>query len=134
MNDRYLPTPILLGFAVAALAVIAIGLLGYRSLLVQTVTARQVSHTLEVRDQSELLLASMTDAETGQRGFLLTGDEAYLAPYEQGRAEAEPHLARLRALVADNPAQLERATVIEAYVSEKLAELARTVELRRSGH
>ena len=51
----------------------------------------------------------LTDAETGQRGFLYTGDPKYLAPYDLGLGQIEPHLQKLADLTADNP-QSKRAS------------------------
>ncbi len=114
-------------------AVIIIGVLGRRSVRVQAASAELVAHTLQVRSRSEALLAALTDAETGQRGYLLTGDESYLEPYRNGRAEAPALLVTLRALTADSLVQQERLTALQPVMEEKLAELQRTVELARQG-
>ena len=73
-----LPPGPLLGFVVAVAAVAFIALLTYRSLQTRSLAARRVTHTLQVMDQLETILSLAKDAETGQRGYLLTGEEPYL--------------------------------------------------------
>ncbi|MEJ0100832.1 MAG: CHASE3 domain-containing protein [Pseudomonadota bacterium] len=73
------------------------------------------------------------DAETGQRGFLLTGREEYLQPYVAANAGLLAEVNGLRPLLADNPAQLRRAETLRQLVVDKLAELKETIELQRGG-
>ena len=89
-------------------------------------------HTLMVLEQAKRLLGSVTDAETGQRGFLLTGEESYLDPYRRALQQAPEELARLRELTRDNPSQQERLDRLAPLVATKLAELAETIEVRRT--
>jgi CHASE3 domain sensor protein len=49
-----------------------------------------VGHTLQVENGLDHIMLSVEDAETGQRGFLLTGDETYLAPFRQARRRSPP--------------------------------------------
>ena len=95
--------------------------------------ASEVSHSIEIRERSERFLGHVRDAETGQRGFLLTLDEAYLAPYQNGRARAYPELEALEDLVADDPRQKARTVELRAATAAKLAELDATIELARGG-
>jgi signal transduction histidine kinase len=80
--------------------------------------------------QLDGVLSSMADAETGQRGYIITGDSAYLEPYHRGRASAEAHVAALRDLVADDPEQQRRADTLHALEERKVRELDQTVALR----
>ena len=70
-------------------------------------------------------------AETGQRGFVITGDEAFLAPYMASLKDLPPVLKEARELTRDNPNQQRRLDEVEPLVARKLAELKHTVELRR---
>ena len=91
---------------------------------------------LDVRDTQvalEHVLSVMRDAETGQRGFLLTQREQYLEPYTAALNEIEPLLMRLASLVEDDPPQQQALAELRTQVATKRAELARTVELSRSG-
>ena len=81
-----LPVSTQIGFAAATLAVFVIAFLSYRSFQQRAAGAALVAHTIEVDSELETLLSTFQDAETGQRGYLLTGgDERYLAPYEMPR-------------------------------------------------
>lgn len=81
----------------------------------------------------QALLSALQDAETGQRGFLITGDTAFLAPYEQGGALVHTRIDSLRALLADDPTLLARVSSIDRNATAKLGELQRTIELWREG-
>jgi diguanylate cyclase (GGDEF)-like protein len=86
-----------------------------------------VIHTHEVINKSEKLLSTMTDAETGQRGFLLTGDIAYLEPYHRGVSFAEENLKVLLELTNDNQGQQERLLNIQKIMNKKFDELRETI-------
>jgi PAS domain S-box-containing protein len=92
-----------------------------------------VTHTHEVLATAQSVLASLQDAETGQRGYLLTGDLAYLEPYGAGARTARGRLERLEALTRDDPEQQRRVAELRPLVEQKLAELGRTVALRSAG-
>jgi PAS domain S-box-containing protein len=73
----------------------------------------------------------VTDAETGQRGYLLTGDPRYLEPYQAGVARVGSRLQELKSLVRDNPRQETLSLALEERVTAKLEELEKTIELER---
>lgn len=94
-----------------------------------------VAHTHRVIEAVELVLARLTDAETGQRGYLLTGRERYLEPYALAEQDAVRGIAALRLLTEDNPAQLARLDTLAALARAKFAELDTTLTLERTaGH
>jgi PAS domain S-box-containing protein len=95
--------------------------------------ARWVDHTKDVITELEGLETSITEAETGQRGFLITGDEVYLEPYRRASAKLPERLARIDAMTADNPAQRERAQKLRRDVQERLAQLDLAVRLTTAG-
>lgn len=95
--------------------------------------ADSVSHAIEIRERAERFLGRVRDAETGQRGYLLTGQAAYLEPFTEGSAAAVPELEVLAALVDADPAQKQRAATLREATLTKLAELNQTVELARNG-
>ena len=86
-----------------------------------------VAHTLRVRSAGYLLLTLVQDAETGQRGYLLTNDPTYLAPYHDGADNAMSALEDLEALTGGSPTEHELMASLRSLVSKKLAELASTV-------
>lgn len=92
-----------------------------------------VTHTLEVERSVQSLVNSLVDAETGQRGFLLTHRETYLEPYNSGRSQVGQRMTDLRTLTFDNESQQERLDRLQPLVRERLALLARSIELERKG-
>lgn len=96
-------------------------------------TSRQVAHSVGIREQAERLLGHMRDAETGQRGYLLTGTTPYLAPYTSGRAAAPSDLEALERLVSDDKQQSERVALVRAQMARKFEELEAAIALAREG-
>ncbi len=88
-----------------------------------------VIHTHNVITDSEKLLSSMKDAETGQRGYLLTQEITYLEPYYTGMSNAQKMFQELRLLTKDNPEQQAALDNIDKSMKLKFDELALTVEL-----
>jgi adenylate cyclase len=93
-----------------------------------------IRHTLTVDNQVSAVLSRLQDAETGQRGYLLSGEDSYLEPYRVAVAALDHELADLRTTVADNPAQVDLAAQLTTLVTEKLAELRATIEQRQRGN
>lgn len=91
-----------------------------------------VSHTHEVLETLEGVLSSLQDAETGQRGFIITGAAEYLTPYYAGRRAAPRRLNRLAELTRDDPPQQKRIDAMRPLVEQKLDELEHVMELRKS--
>jgi len=115
----------------AAVAILAIAVLSYGSLRTQASSAELVRHTMEVVERLKTLLSSLKDAETGQRGYLLTGDATYLQPYAEASRSLPEQLARLRGLVADNALQVQRLDTLGPLVEAKLAELRQTIDAKQ---
>jgi PAS domain S-box-containing protein len=128
-----LPIRTLIGFLIAIAAIAMVGRLSYSALKDTVRSAQRVTNTLEVTAHLQTILSTMKDAETGQRGFMLTDDEHYLGPYLYAKATLAAEIAAARALVADDPEQQRRFYVLEQRCADKMAELARTIELRRQG-
>jgi CHASE3 domain sensor protein len=129
-----LPFGTLVAFIVAVLAIVLVACLSYRAVESAAGSARRVTHSLEVMEQLQALLSTLQDAETGQRGFLLTGHEDYLVPYTNAKAAlgGEFQTAR-RLMVGSADQQLRRLDTLERVAAEKMQELDETVALRRSG-
>ena len=132
-RQRALPTATFWGFATALLSVIFIAIVSYFLLESRSVSQRRVRHTLDVLQHVELLGSALKDAETGQRGYLLTHDSRYLAPYESAHGRIAGELARLRPLIADNSEQEARLARLEPLIETRLAELANTIAAAKQG-
>jgi two-component sensor histidine kinase len=91
-------------------------------------SARLVAHSISVRANAERVLGQVRDAETGQRGYLLTGDRRFLEPYEAALAAVPIETDSLRRLVRDNPEQIRRAEEIRQVVADKLQELKTSID------
>lgn len=102
--------------------------------------ARQESSNAAIRQTMTIdgrlsdLLLHLQDAETGQRGYLLSADIGYLGPYTSAVAALERELPELRETLADNPSQRARLEELEGVVSAKLAELQASIDKRRAGN
>jgi methyl-accepting chemotaxis protein len=119
-------------FALAWVLLLVIGTYSYRSTVQLIETAGLVAHTNQVRFELADLLSHMQDAETGQRGYLMTGAERYLEPYTNGVAQTKSSVQLVRQLTADNPNQQRRLDAMEQLIAQKFSELSTTIELRRS--
>jgi methyl-accepting chemotaxis protein len=121
-----------LGFLVAVVTVFVIGVSGHRATSDLIENDKQVEHTYEVKHVLSAVLSSLKDVETGQRGFLLTADEAFLEPYKHGIGEVERNFIELKRLTADNPLQQQRLAALRPVLDERLALMAKTLVDRRA--
>jgi CHASE3 domain sensor protein len=121
------------GFALSLVLLIAIGTVSYLSITKLMRTSEWVAHTHEVLERIDNVLSSLKDAETGQRGYVLTGDEASLEPYHAGSDQVLDAIKDLRKLTADSSNQQRRVDAAEPLIAAKLAELKQTIDLRRKG-
>ncbi len=92
----------------------------------------QIVHSGDVLVALGGLLASMQDAETGQRGFLLTNDERYLAPYNTALVSVPGRLDAISALIRYDPVQRENLAALKPHIAAKLAELQTTIGVDRT--
>jgi signal transduction histidine kinase/CheY-like chemotaxis protein len=95
---------------------------------------RWVLHSLDVRTQLTRILSLVQSAETGQRGYLLTGRAIYLEPYDRANAELPPALDHFQDLVSDNPRQTQPLKQLHDLILAKLNELRSTVEAYKAGN
>lgn len=119
-----------LGLAIAILFFLTSGALAYLNVKTLRDDNQLVVHTHQAMIALEELLSTLKDAETGQRGFLLTGDESYLGPYNAAVQDTAARLAQVKDLTIDNPRQQERLRALKLHVDAKLAELKQTIDLR----
>lgn len=125
-----MPEALMLG--VSLLIVCAVAILSDRSADAARVAGEQRNVAETIIKVDATLLSSLNEAETGQRGFLLTGRESYLAPYNDADAGIPQMLQRLRSATASQPEMARPLDRLEPLVADKLAELRKTVALRRA--
>lgn len=88
----------------------------------------------QIRAAINVLLQQVLDAETGQRGYLLTGDVRYLEPYTTATENISQSLDHLREHVTPYPDQLTEFVVLSGHISRKLAEMELSVRMRKEGN
>jgi signal transduction histidine kinase/CheY-like chemotaxis protein/CHASE3 domain sensor protein len=123
----------MLGLAAALAFFFISGIIAYRNTRTLRDDNEKIVHSHAVITSLDTLLSTAQDAETGQRGFLLTGEEKYLAPYNTALAEIGPVIEAVATLTQDNPTQQARIPALRRHIDAKFAELKQTVDLRRSG-
>ena len=104
-----------------------------RQLGIQVRSQFWVLHTHQVLLQLSQIQSLIKDAETGQRGFLYTGDSTYLGSYESAISKVQPAIDGLAQITSDNPTQQARIPKLRSVAGVKLDELAQTIALYKSG-
>jgi len=94
----------------------------------------QMAHGQVTHGALNRLLQSMLDAETGQRGYLLTGNDRYLEPYDKALASVQQDLDNLRNQFLDSPDDMQELSLLSRQISRKLAEMELSLKLRRQGN
>ena len=118
------------GFMLALVLLGGVAWLDWRHTNQMQATAELVSHTHEVQANLNELLKLVDDIETGERGFVITGDPKFLEPYESG-LKAVPELQRRLEQLILNPEQKARLTELERLIAERIVVAQREVNLRR---
>jgi len=126
---------IAIGFGLSLLLLVIIGTVSFLNSLKLVATADMVGHTHQVLGRIESVLSKLQDAESGQRGYLLTGGNmAYLEPYSNALKAIPVELESLRTLTLDNPHQTMRIDdKLKPRVAAKMAELKETIDLFDAG-
>ncbi len=119
------------GFAIATAILVFVGWQSYQNTARFAEASEWRKHTYEVLWNLDETVAQLVDAETGQRGYLLTGEESYLEPYRAAIKNIDQTIRDLKSLTSDNPNQQKRIQILEPLVEKKLTELQRTIDLRK---
>jgi signal transduction histidine kinase/CheY-like chemotaxis protein/CHASE3 domain sensor protein len=122
---------LLIGFGASLLILIlssAASLISIRSLFD---SAAQVGHTNTVVQKLQETISIMKDAETGQRGFLLTGKNEFLEPYNGSQEKVKALIGEIRSLTTDNSMQQERIDKFDQLVNRRYAKLQELVDKKR---
>jgi signal transduction histidine kinase len=120
--------------AFALLILLCLGALSYRSTVRDEEDRGWVTHTLLVVEKLQAIRIDITQAEAGQRGYMLTGQDRYLELYGIGVDRVRRDMTELPDLIQDNPGQREAVKRLEPLIVDRLAELGDGIETRkRSG-
>jgi PAS domain S-box-containing protein len=117
---------------VALLLVLAIGVLTYQNWAAYRSDADRVVAIRKIAEASTSLLSELRDAETGERGFLLTGQENYLEPYRSALSAIPNTIAQLDETAGVDSENARHVAALKPLVREELDELAETIKLRRT--
>ena len=120
------------GFGLASAILVGIGMVSYRSLTGLVETSNQAVHSHKVLAKLEKLLSQIKDAETGQRGYLITGQEPYLEPYYAAIEVIDQQVKDLRRLTTANPNQQRRLDTLEPLIAQRLAVSKQIVDVRKN--
>ncbi|MDE2259345.1 MAG: CHASE3 domain-containing protein [Betaproteobacteria bacterium] len=120
------------GYALALVILVVLGVISYRN-TTGTIEAIELKvHSYQVLENLEGVFSVLKDAETGQRGYIIVGEDRYLEPYRVGTTVVNQTVQNLRRLTADNANQQRRLDVLETLIASKLAELKETIDLRKN--
>jgi PAS domain S-box-containing protein len=134
MQHIYKRFSVTIGFSLLLILLIANAFFTRRQLGVQLDSQAWVQHTQQVLFELSQTQSLIEDAETGQRGYLYTGDPKYLAPYDLAITQVQPHITQLAHLTADNPQEQARIATLRTLSQAKLSELAQTILLYQEGN
>jgi PAS domain S-box-containing protein len=121
----------LIWLAIGLAMLVIVGMIAAWSLRQVNTSDYWVDHTREVISNNQQLLSDVKDAETAERGYIITGDESYLEPYNPAAADISQTVARLQQLMADNPGQQRRIENLERLIAQRMAVLNQAVQRRR---
>lgn len=119
------------GLGLALMLLIANAGISYRNILQLTENERRVIHTQEVLQELTETLSALQDVQTGQRGYVITGNDRYLEPYNAALERISTELQQVEQLTKDNPAQQRRMAQLQRIVADALANAATTIKVRR---
>jgi signal transduction histidine kinase/CheY-like chemotaxis protein/CHASE3 domain sensor protein len=121
-----------LGLAAVLAFFVVSGAVAYLNIQTLRENNQKIVHSHAVLIALDALFSTAQDAETGQRGFLLTGKERYLEPYENAVENATQRLETVGSLTRDNGVQQANLAEVRRHLDAKLAELKETIDLRRA--
>ncbi|ODH01702.1 hypothetical protein A4S05_27735 [Nostoc sp. KVJ20] len=132
LNRLKIGTKIGISFALSLATLTTIGLISYHSTNELIETSRKENHTYEVLSQLEDLNLQLTTAETGQRGYIITGEKRYLEPYNAALESLNQKIKELQNLTADNPNQQNRLDILQPLLTQRMAVMKDVIEIRQS--
>ena len=123
---------VFLGFGFSSVLLVLVTSSGYQTAKRLAETKQWEVHTKQVLRVLEDISADLSDAETGQRGYLLTQQERYLQPYENAILDLRQDLVFLTALTSDNFIQQQNIRILSGLINQKLLELEKTITLSKT--
>ncbi len=124
--------PLAISLSLVVIFFVASGVVSFRNARFLMDDVLRVAHTHEVITALDSVGALMKDAESGQRGYVITGDVRYLEPYTRAQSGIADHITKAETLVQDNSEQLSQFPPLRAHVAAKFSEMEETISLRRT--
>ncbi|MBT1709185.1 response regulator [Fulvivirgaceae bacterium PWU5] len=124
---------ILTGFIFCCSILLIVGFVSFRNGEQLVTTNQWVSHTHEVLYELEQIMLASTEAETGTRGFIITGEEDYLIPFTESRLQLPTHILQMIRLTQDNPLQNQNIARLEKLSQEHISMLEKCIASKRTG-
>ena len=115
----------------AAVVLVAVNEAGYIS---SHSAIERLEKSQSTRRTIGLIVRELLSAESGMRGYLLTGDARYIEPYAQSAKGVETHINELHQLLADAPEDSSDFTELSSLIARRISELDLSLQLRRSGN
>lgn len=128
-----IPKILRMGFILGLFVLVISAAIPYYNFTMMRDSERWVAHTMQVLQAADSLRIAVVDAETGQRGYLLTQDPLYLQPFVDSQKKIGEQLNLLRELTDDNSAQQKYMTEIDAATQQKLKLMQTTIQLEEQG-
>nr|WP_290221971.1 diguanylate cyclase [Trichocoleus desertorum] len=119
------------GFGIALVVLSLMGGLAYWNTTQLVATGNRVNHTYQVLKAQEVLLSHMANAEAGQRGYIITGQEEYLEPYYISINTINDQVETLQRLTVDNPRQQQRLNILRPLLQQRLDKLQAVLDIRQ---
>ncbi|HLF53096.1 response regulator [Flavobacterium sp.] len=123
---------IITGFAACALVLIAVAIFTFKNSEKYIASNAMVDHTHQILSEFEQLQTSSIDAESGTRGFAITGDPHFLETYSEANSAVFEHLNKVRELTKDNPAQQNNIDELELQIKSRINHLNQVIDLRKN--
>ncbi|WP_375467508.1 GAF domain-containing protein [uncultured Nostoc sp.] len=123
---------IVAGFSLASAILVLIGVVSDQNTRVSTNNGSIGKNTYNKINSLEELLSQIKDVETGQNGYIFTGKQIYLKPYQTALANVDQEIPKLKSLTTDQPNQRQQITTLESLITAKLTQLKQTIDLRQN--
>jgi len=126
-------TNLRIGFGLSILLLVVSSVVSFVCIQNLLKSSQWVKHTNEIAQTLESVLSSLKDAETGQRGYVISGDEEYLEPYKGAYGLAQTNLRKVIEMTADNPLQQSNAERLQVVMNKRGDRLQHIIDLKRQG-
>ena len=125
---------LIIGFCVSLFLLLGSSIASYISISSLLNSARLVNNTNKVLDDLDAIIANLRDCETGQRGYLLTGEEEFLEPYQISREKLPKLISNINLEISNSPAQVADANELGTIIQKRLTSLQRLINDKRKGN